>query len=175
MFDIHEINHTSINSNAHTHGKSLPLLRRNVKRRFQKLAHSSAKHETLSISKAAGTKLEPAIANFATLKKTPFLKRNLCIPNVSSVSSRLKTLVGAKRDKVVADDMNTRCQYRVHCIKYENNEKIPKVTVMASFLYPEYQCPFCISYEGVSKMEKMQYTYIDTLSDMNICICCHPG
>jgi hypothetical protein len=135
----------------------LPLLPRNVQRRYRKLTHSiggakqelhCAVNEVLSIARAEGTEVG-AIVDVAAIHKAPFLKRNLRFPQVSRTSSRREAMVGTKRKKVIADSLNTRRQYRVHCIKHENNAKIPKFTVTTSFLWPAYQCPFCISYEGV--------------------------
>ena len=185
MFDTYTDNATTsaATSSEYAFKPLLPSLNRNVQRRYRKLAHSREKQElhstsigTISITTATGTKSEPKVADFAPLEKAPFLKRNLCIPQVSSMSSLRKAQVGTKRKKDAGDSLPVCRQYRVHCIKYESNEKIPKVTVMASFLSLAYQCPFCTSYQGVSETQQMPSTNCtDILSHLTTCVCDHPG
>lgn len=168
MFDIYNKNNTAstaakistaeFSCNECAFGTSLPLLQRNVRRRYRKLYPSSAIQEPCcaanELISAVGTTSKSAMVDAAPLMKTPFLKRNLCIQQVATkgTSSLRKAVVGTK--KATVDSMNSRRQYRIHCIKYERNEKVKNNTILASFLCTAYQCPFCVSFKGVR--EKLQ-------------------
>ena len=149
-----------LNSSVYVFGASLPMLQRNVRCRYRKLAHRSAIQEPLcatnETANAVGTKSSTVMVDVAPLKTTPFLKRNLRNPHLSITSSHRKAAVGTIR-RIVAkvDSVNTLRRYHVHCITSENNEKMKKNTIMHSFSSPAYQCPFCVSYEGVSATYQM--------------------
>ena len=149
------------NSSEYVFGASLPMLQRNVRCRYRKLAHRSAIQQeplcaTNETANAVGAKSSTAMVDVAPLKTTPFLKRSLRNPQLSITSSRRKAAVGTIR-RIVAkvDSVNTLRRYHVHCITSKNNEKMKSNTIMHSFSSPAYQCPFCVSYEGVSATYQM--------------------
>ena len=121
---------------------SMPLLRRNLRRRHRTLATKE------SMSKASGWTANATIVEVAPMKDTPFLKRNLCIEHEGK-SLTIRRKAGATK-KESTTRTNVRSQYRVHFITYESSDEMKKNMMMHSFLCPAYQCPFHCPYKVVS-------------------------
>ena len=164
-----KISMVEFNSDECVIGTSLPLLQRNVRCRYRKLENRAIKdpygaiNESSSMSKEIFTTKEPAMVDVKSLKKAPFLIRNLRIPHISNVASRHRNATKRKCN-TLGDSMKIRQQYRVHCIQYECNETMKKNTTMTSFMLPAYHCPFCVSCESVSPTSQMLKNLICTLS-----------
>ena len=139
---------------------SMPLLRRNLRRRHRTLATKE------SMSKASGWTANATIVEVAPMKDTPFLKRNLCIEHEGK-SLTIRRKAGATK-KESTTRTNTRSQYRVHFITYESSDEMKKNMMMHSFLCPAYQCPFHCPYKVVSTTKIFPWIFADNVSSLKL-------
>jgi hypothetical protein len=126
---------------------SMPLLRRNLRRRHRTL---EAKE---SMSKASDWTANATRVEVAQMKNAPFLKRNLCIEHQGKLLPIRRRAGATKKESTTRT--NIRSQYRVHFITYESSDcdEMKKNMMMHSFLCPAYQCPFHCPYKVVSTIK----------------------
>ena len=176
-----DVEFTSKNSVAAT---SLPLLQRNLRHRQVKLTSTrgqqvyrctEATSESNSMLKAFDMTAEFLIVDSRPRKKPPFLKRNICSPqHLHASKSRRKDRTAIK--KATCNSSNARLHYGVHFVKNANDDTTKKNTILTSFYCPAYQCPICLSYEGVSENQELREYHIESLTFFfQTCIFCQPG
>ena len=140
-------------------GSSLPLLQRNLRRRYRNMSNLKvlqeqrcATREFKSMLKKVDKTAVSTMVNARPLKKLPFLRRNIYIKlEKFPAKSRRNDVI---RKKFTPDITNVRRQYRVHYVKYEDSKTLKKNAIMTSCICPAYQCPICLSYKVVSVNSK---------------------